>query len=98
MVLTTILDKKSLFIMVVSSFCSKCHYNNQLIDEVFPEDLDVYEINVASTETEAILKELKPLSAPILYLVGGGKVIYSHEGVLTSDVLLKMLEMYQKLN
>lgn len=98
MVLTTLSDKKSLFIMVVSSFCSKCHYNNKLIDEVFPEDLDVYEINVASKDTETILKELKPLSAPILYLVGEGRVIYSHEGVLTSDVLLTMLEMYNKIN
>ena len=95
MVLTTFIDKKKLFVMVVSSFCSKCHYNNKLINEVFPEEIDVYELNVASKETEDLLIELRPLSAPILYLISDGKVISSHIGVLTSDILLNMLEMYR---
>ena len=97
MVMAAFSEKKSLFVMIVSSFCSKCHYNNQLIDEVFPNDLDIYEVNVASKDMISILEELKPLSAPILYLIIKGKVAYSHEGVLDSEVLLSMLKMYYEL-
>ncbi len=85
-------------IMITSSFCSKCHYNRNLWNEVTNGKLDLTEFNIAEEKNKAIIDQLHPLIAPTTYIINHNKIEFTFEGLMNSNIVKSILKIHIKLN
>ncbi|MCY3413110.1 MAG: hypothetical protein INQ03_15840 [Candidatus Heimdallarchaeota archaeon] len=86
-------------IQFISSFCSKCRYNSDLIQEILqsiaPEikkRIIYNEVNIASLshKDRELMNMYKPLSVPTLWIINDKKSVVL-EGIIESNTILMVL-------
>ena len=85
-------------IMITSSFCSKCHFNRKLWQDVANGEVDLIEFNLADERNKSVLDLLHPLMAPTLYIINKNRTEFTYEGVLNSEIVKSMIKICNKLN
>jgi len=84
--------------MFSSTFCSKCLYNRKLWKDVTNGVPELYEINIADESNREYIKKFEPRVSPTIIVINNAELIYSYVGVLNSQIVNSIIEMYQHLS